>query len=76
MKKIGVSTRCSKYVCYPSCNFYRSCNLDWIFPKLLVFFGNLVGGLYFVELPYFISYNKKLPTNKEKTEIQNKSISA
>ncbi|HGH7178712.1 formate/nitrite transporter family protein [Bacillus luti] len=43
---------------------------------IFVFFGNLVGGMLFVALPYFISYNKKLSSSTEKTEIKNKSISA
>ena len=46
------------------------------FPNFIfVFFGNLVGGMLFVALPYFISYNKKLPAHQEKTEMKNKSLS-
>lgn len=54
-------------------------HLTWAgyFPNFIfVFFGNLVGGMFFVALPYFISYNKKLSLNKEKNEIKNKSVSA
>ncbi len=54
-------------------------HLTWIeyFPNFIfVFFGNLVGGMLFVALPYFISYNKKLPSHQEKTEMKNKSLSA
>ncbi|EAO53270.1 Formate/nitrite transporter family protein [Bacillus thuringiensis serovar israelensis ATCC 35646] len=47
------------------------------FPNFIfVFFGNLVGGMLFVALPYFISHNKKLPSHQEKTEMKNKSLSA
>ena len=47
---------------------------EYIF--IFVFFGNLVGGMLFVALPYFISYNKKLSSYQEKTEMKNKSLSA
>jgi len=54
-------------------------HLTWIeyFPNFIfVFFGNLVGGMLFVALPYFISYNKKQPSNKEQTELKKQSVSA
>ncbi|AAT60547.1 TPA: formate/nitrite transporter family protein [Bacillus anthracis] len=54
-------------------------HLTWIeyFPNFIfVFFGNLVGGMLFVALPYFISYKKKLPSKEEQTALKKKSVSA
>lgn len=54
-------------------------HLTWIeyFPNFIfVFFGNLVGGMLFVALPYFISYKKKLPSKEEQTVLKKKSVSA
>ncbi|HDR7793580.1 TPA: formate/nitrite transporter family protein [Bacillus luti] len=54
-------------------------HLTWsaYFPNFIfVFFGNLVGGMLFVALPYFISYNKKLSPNKEQAGLKKESVSA
>ncbi|KEK21964.1 formate/nitrite transporter family protein [Bacillus gaemokensis] len=54
-------------------------HLTWIeyFPNfIVVFFGNLVGGMIFVALPYFLAYNKQVPAKSETAELKKKSVTA
>ena len=54
-------------------------HLTWMeyFPNfIVVFLGNLVGGMLFVALPYFLTYKKQLSPQNETAELKKKSVSA
>ncbi|KFN04205.1 formate/nitrite transporter family protein [Bacillus clarus] len=54
-------------------------HLTWgdYFPNfIVVFFGNLVGGMLFVALPYFIAYNKQQSSHNNAAEAKKNSLSA
>ncbi|MBC6972118.1 formate/nitrite transporter family protein [Bacillus sp. Xin] len=43
---------------------------------IVVFFGNLVGGMLFVAPPYFLAYTKPGQSKSETTELKKKSVTA
>ncbi|MDM5189417.1 formate/nitrite transporter family protein [Bacillus sp. DX4.1] len=54
-------------------------HITWMeyFPNfIVVFFGNLVGGMIFVALPYFLAYNKQMQSKNETAELKKKSATA
>ncbi len=43
---------------------------------IVVFFGNLVGGMLFVALPYFLAYKNREQSTNKTTELKKKTVTA